>query len=211
MESVAVVGLVSAIVQFVDFGNKVVDRLNDFKQSINEVPRTFRKFNDQLPLLIDTLRRTQIQADAGHVAEATAKALKPVVEGCLAQVERLEKILAKEIPLENDSTWSRRIKALSSLAHDKTVQQITSELESHVKVLTYHQAMSSSDISGQLVLRGASQLLKLNTETEQEPYFMVKFDQDGNFIGREDILNEIDARLMGKQHRVALAGIGGVG
>jgi len=211
MEPVAVAGLVSTIIQFIDFGNKVVDRLNDFKHSINEVPRTFRKFNDQLPLLIDTLRRTKIQADSGHVAEAAAKALNPVVEGCLAQAKRLEYILVKSIPLENDSTWCRRVKALSSLAHDKTVQQIASELESHVKVLTYHQATSISDLSGQLVIRGASQLFQLNTEPEREPYFMVKFEKDDNFTGREDIIEEIDTRLIGRQHRVALTGIGGVG
>jgi hypothetical protein len=59
MEPVAVIGLVSAIAQFVDFGDKVVRRLNDFRQSINEVPKAFRKINNQLPLVIDTLRRTQ--------------------------------------------------------------------------------------------------------------------------------------------------------
>jgi hypothetical protein len=56
MEAAAVVGLVSTIVQFVEFATKVVDRLNDFKQSINELPKAFRKFNDLLPLLIDTLK-----------------------------------------------------------------------------------------------------------------------------------------------------------
>jgi N-terminal domain on NACHT_NTPase and P-loop NTPases len=209
MEAAAVIGLVSAIFNFVEFGNKVVDRLNDFKQSINEVPRTFRNFNDQLPLLIDTLKRTRIQADAGHVAEATAKALIPVVDGCLERVERLEGILVKAIPSKNDSTLSRRIKALSSLAHDRTVQQIISELESYVNLLIYQQATSCSDLSGRLVLRGASQPLELNTEVKREPYF--KFEQDENFTGREDIIKEIDVRLMGRQHRVALAGIGGVG
>jgi hypothetical protein len=104
MEPLAVIGLVSAIVQFVDFGTKVVGRLNGFRQSINEVPKTFRKINDQLPLLIDTLRRTQSQADAGHVGEETAKALKPVVEGCLVQVKQLEDILVKALPLDKDST-----------------------------------------------------------------------------------------------------------
>jgi hypothetical protein len=40
---------------------------------------------------------------------------------------------------------------------------------------------------------------------------MVKFEQDENFIGREDIIKEINRRLLGRQHRVAIAGIGGVG
>jgi hypothetical protein len=65
--------------------------------------------------------------------------------------------------------------------------------------------------SSQLVLQGISQPLKLDTETQREPCFMVKFDQDENFIGREEIIIEIDKRLMAGQHRVAITGIGGVG
>lgn len=53
--------------------------------------------------------------------------------------------------------------------------------------------------------------MKLNTGTEREPYFMVKFEQDENFIGREDIIKGIDRRHTGRQHRVASAGIGGIG
>jgi len=56
-----VISLVSAIVQFVDFGSKVLNRLNEFKS--------------------DT------QKQAGHFYDTTANALKPVVDGCLEQVK----------------------------------------------------------------------------------------------------------------------------
>jgi hypothetical protein len=205
-EALAVVGLVSSIVQFVDFGTKIVDRLHDFTQCINEVPKMFRKVHDQLPLIIDTIRRTQSQANAGQVGEETAKALKPVVDGCLAQVKQLEDLLVKALPKEKDSTWSKRIKALASLARDKAVHQIASDLESHMGVLTYYQTTSCLDFSSQLVLQGVSQLSKPNASC-----FMVKFDRDENFTGREDIITEVDRRLMAGLHRVAIAGIGGVG
>ena len=39
---------------------------------------------------------------------------------------------------------------------------------------------------------------------------MVQFEQDPNFVGREDELREIEARFKA-QHRVVLSGIGGVG
>jgi hypothetical protein len=44
---------------------------------------------------------------------------------CPANVKQLEDILAEALPSEKDLTLSRRIKALASLAHDKTVQHIT--------------------------------------------------------------------------------------
>ena len=44
----------------------------------------------------------------------------------------------------------------------------------------------------------------------QKPCFMVPFEKDRNFIGRESFIQDIERRLE-SQSRVALAGIGGVG
>lgn len=43
-----------------------------------------------------------------------------------------------------------------------------------------------------------------------DPVFMVPFVRDEKFVGREDILYQIEKRLQ-TQRRVSLAGIGGVG
>ncbi|KAH0536621.1 hypothetical protein FGG08_006515 [Glutinoglossum americanum] len=52
----------------------------------------------------------------------------------------------------------------------------------------------------------------LNSETpSRKTCFMVKFNSDRNFIGREDIMKEIGERLKMGQRRVAITGIGGVG
>jgi hypothetical protein len=40
---------------------------------------------------------------------------------------------------------------------------------------------------------------------------MVKFEQEKNFVGREDIINEIDRGFITGQHRVAISGTGDVG
>ncbi len=41
-EAVAVIGLVSAIVQLVGFGSKIVNRLDEFQSNVDQVPQTFR-------------------------------------------------------------------------------------------------------------------------------------------------------------------------
>src|SRR2546423_2565802 len=161
-EALIATSMISSIVQLVDFGVKVLDRLNEFKSSINDVPKTFCDINNQLPLLIDALRHTQSQAEAGHMSDKTAEALKPVIGGCLAQVKLLEDIMAKAIPAENTSAWNRRLKALSSLAHDKKVQHITSTLDSYVQKLIYHQVTSALDLL-RLSVREPSQQWKLKT------------------------------------------------
>ena len=38
-----------------------------------------------------------------------------------------------------------------------------------------------------------------------------KYDSDPDFVGRGQILEDIERQLKAKNHRVALAGIGGVG
>ncbi|KAH0538073.1 hypothetical protein FGG08_005335 [Glutinoglossum americanum] len=196
-ETIAIVGLVSSIFQIVDFGSRVVSRLNEFQSSANEVPKTFRDIKIQLPLVIDTLKQTQRQADAGHVNGETAEALRPVVDECLSQIRLLEDILAKAVPAEEDPDWKRRLKAFSSFAHDGAIQQITVRLERYVQTLTYYQASQQS-----------KPILKM---PQRKTCFMVKFDQDPNFIGREDIIKEISERFKKGQHRVAITGIGGVG
>lgn len=207
-EALAVVSLVSAIVQFVDFGTKVLNRLDEFKSDINEVPKTFRGIKIQLPLIVDTLKRTQKQADAGHFDDSTANALKPVVDGCLEQVKLLERILNKNVPAEKTSSWQRRLLAIKSLAHDDEVQQINSTLEHYIDLLTFHQATSNSE----LLVRKTPQLSTGNpVNLPRKPVFMVPFHRDDMFVGRTEILNEIKLKLSKQQHRAVLAGIGGVG
>jgi hypothetical protein len=68
-EALAIVGLVSSIVQFVDFSSKLVERLNEFLSNLEEVPKTFKDIKTELPLLINTLKRTEDQVRAGDAAE----------------------------------------------------------------------------------------------------------------------------------------------
>jgi hypothetical protein len=193
-EALAVVGLVSAIVQFIDFGAKIVGRLQDFHSSVDEVPKAFRDVKVELPLLLDTLKRTQAQAESGAVSRETQIALLPVVKGCRTQLELLDSILIKTLPKPGDSTWRRGRMAFSSVGQEKKVDQITSKLRNYVQTLTYHQATGSIG----LAIR------------PPKPCFIMPFDRDQNFVGRTQILQDIEDRFK-NQRRVALAGIGGVG
>ena len=45
---------------------------------------------------------------------------------------------------------------------------------------------------------------------KEKPFFLVPFVQDSQFVGREDIISNINEKFKTEQ-RVALTGIGGVG
>jgi hypothetical protein len=208
-EALAIVGLVSAIVQFVDSGNKIVERLNEFNSNVHGVPKTFEAIKVQLPLLIDTLHRTQEQASAGHVGVKTATALKPLIDSCSAEIKVLQVVLDKTLLLQESSSWQRRLLALRSLVHDKDVERCTAKLEGHIRLLTFYQSTNNSDSSNKLLT-----LQQTQDATSQQlckPIFMVPFNRDETFIGGEDILDNIDQKLNPSRRRAVLTGIGGVG
>jgi hypothetical protein len=208
-EALAIVGLVSAIVQFVDFGIKIVERLDEFNSDIHEVPKTFQAVKVQLPLLINTLRRTQQQASAGLVSDETATALKPLIDACSAEVEILQRILDKNLKAQKSSGLQRRLQALRSLADDKDVERSITKLEGHIRLLTFYQSTNSSDSSHKLL--ALRQTNDAAPHQLRKPIFMVPFDPDETFFGRKDVMDSLDQKLNSLRRRAVLSGIGGVG
>ena len=208
-EALAIMGLVSSIVQLIDFGSRVVDRLNEFSFDVHDLPKTFQTIIVQLPLLIDVLNRTQRQADAGHVSDATAITRKPLIDACLNEIRALQTILDKTLPPQKSSSWQRRLLALKSLTHDKDVNRSIQKLESHIRLLTLDQSTSNSDEL--LMLKVSQQANSIAPHHPRKPVFMVPFDRDDIFVGRQDILDRIDQKLKASRRRAVLTGIGGVG
>ncbi len=193
-DPVTTIGLVAAILQITDYGAKLIRRLNDFRNNLDEVPKVFADISLELPLLLNTLNRTKEQAESGVMDQASQEALLPVVRGCLSRVDMLHDILIRSLPLKEDSSWKRSVKALSSITHEKRIEQIMTGLRNYVQLLTYHQATGFSTTA----------------VFPKKPSFLVPFDRDANFVGREDVITQIDGAFE-KSRRVALSGIGGVG
>lgn len=205
MAELAAISLAAAIVNFVQFGVKVVKRLHDFRSTIPlaEEPKPYRDIVIELPLLIDTLKRTREQAENGQIREDTARSLIPVIQGCKDQINQLDEIL-QTLPNAQDSSWKRGVKVVASIGKEKKFSEVAHTLKEYVQFLTYHQAAAGS-LSAPLEVPRS-----LSRECTVEPVFLVPFERDDKFIGRSELVSEIDRRL--KIHRrVALAGIGGVG
>ena len=58
-EAVAAIGLASSIVQLLAFGSKVAARLNEFKSDSQDLSGTLKTIKVQLPLILNTVKRTQ--------------------------------------------------------------------------------------------------------------------------------------------------------
>lgn len=147
------------------------------------------------------------------VGEATAHALLPVVEACGKQIAKVEVILTKILPAEGASSWERHIMALKSFSYDRDIAQVNTSLEANIGILTYHQVNIAADLSRKsLPFRDLpTPPLQKSGPAREKPAFIVPFARDNAFVGREDVLTEVEQRLQAVEGRAALAGIGGVG
>jgi hypothetical protein len=145
-EAVAIVGVVASIVQLVDFGSKVLRRLNEFQSSAGEIPKTFQHVKAQLPVLLDTLGQTKTAMETGPIRDETKKAILPSIDGCRTQIESLDKLITKVLPLASDSWAERSRKSISSLRQDAKVKKIRTDLQGYIQTLTYYHAATSSTL-----------------------------------------------------------------
>jgi N-terminal domain on NACHT_NTPase and P-loop NTPases len=143
-EALAVVGIVANIIQLIDFGSRVLKRLEEYQSKLGEIPEAFRHIKTELPVLLDALRQTKAAIDTGSMQDETKKALLAAVEGCGVQIKSLDDVIVKALPTSGDS-WARRSrKALGSLRYDAKVEKIIAVVRGYIQTLTYHAAASSS-------------------------------------------------------------------
>src|ERR1700722_7094740 len=135
-EALAAVGVVASIVGLVDFGSKVLHRLNDFQSSRGEIPEIFKHVKDELPILLETLNQTKAAVEKGSIKEETKKALLLIVNGCQTQITVLDNLMDRSLPQEDDSWRKKAGKAIFSLRQDAKVTKITAILRTHIQSLT---------------------------------------------------------------------------
>ncbi len=142
-EGLPVIGLIANIVQLVDFSLKIIRRINEFKSSTAEIPRSFCHIKTELPLLQETLQQTKKAVDAGSLEYQ--EVLAPAIENCLAQIKQLNDIVEKTLPASDDSKWRKGKKALISvLQQDAKVANIQKRLRGLTQTLTFYYVATAS-------------------------------------------------------------------
>lgn len=188
-ESLAAVGLVSAIVQFVDFTVKVIERLNEFHSKVKDAPQPFSDFKVRLPLMRITLDNIRSQAQAKFVDPKAQEALFDVVSGCQAQVQVLDDILSRMLPARGDGRVG--MKALSSVVHEKTLRRAMDRIQEYQLSLIHHQTTFATNFEGVNSFNPAYLSQHSGSEASQPPLRdlnrMVHVHIDGGefFAGRD--------------------------
>ena len=86
-EALAVIGIISSILQLVQFADTAIERVNEFRHSVKEIPTAFRDISITLPLLVSDLKRTKGAAEANKLAADEKVAILAVIEGCSDQIK----------------------------------------------------------------------------------------------------------------------------
>jgi len=162
-EGLAVVGIVSSIVQLVDFASKVLARLQSFQSGTTETPQAFGHFKAELPVLVQVLHNIETSINKGHFPPKSAVAIAPAVQGCQQCILKLDAILEKTLPKQTDSRTKKVLKSIGSVFKDEKIDGIRQSLHGYVWTLTFYFAASSSStlqqLSGTTLHRNLSQLL----------------------------------------------------
>ena len=143
-EALATIGVVASIVQLVHFGRRVLRRLDDCRSNFGEVPKTFQHVHTELPVLLDTLQRTQTLISDGSASDETRTALQPAIDGFRTQVEALDAIMKATTPTLGDSRATRTKKTILCLGKDAKVKAILSTMRGYTQTLTFYHATVAS-------------------------------------------------------------------
>lgn len=195
-EVIATISFVSAIAGLIDISCRVIKILDNFHSRTNEVPQQLQNVYVQLPVVVNSLKRTEEKYKRGSVDEETAKALVSALTVCNRLISSLAEEPNKVLPLKNDTSLDRALKAIKSVSRDHGMQKKLKELDHY---LLYFIALNTSDPT------------RLDIERiPASSVFMIPTRKDPRFIDRPDLFKELNANLT-SYGRAALAGIGGAG
>jgi hypothetical protein len=130
------------IISIIHITTEVVKRLNDFKATVEGLPRALNSLSVELPTLINSLKRIRQAIDDGRISEESQAALEPLIKDFELQVQALSDIILKMRPRTNSNT-ARNLKAITSFRYDSEVKHIEAVIRGYVSTLTLDSAIGA--------------------------------------------------------------------
>src|SRR6266511_4302149 len=118
-EVLAVIGITASIIQVVECGNRVLNRIQEFRKNV-----AFQDIELQLPLLIKDIEGLNSPEYRDLIDDATEKALIRVLEGCRRQINALDELIQHLTPAITASKLQRTWKGIKSFGKDTKLREI---------------------------------------------------------------------------------------
>jgi predicted RND superfamily exporter protein len=188
-------GVASSFISFSDVAWRVLKRIREYNDRTGDDLAIVQIISARLPGLIDKMEELKLETETGSEAINSQNSLAVAVTSCNELIQRLDVLTKKLIPDEIETKQKRLKKAISSVYYKKELSKTWGEIENYkallftkVKEIVQEHEIPHSD----------------------NPVFMVPFEKDPKFVGRADVIADIEEALK-IQSRIAIAGIGGVG
>jgi hypothetical protein len=198
-EVIAVLGLASSVIQVVDCGKRVLDRISEFRRNM-----AFQDIALQIPLLINDVKTLDSPHYRQLLDTATEQALIRVLEGCLRQLNALDSLIQGMKPEKTASMLFRTWKGVRSFGKDTKLREIMGKLAEYKSTITLH-----------FSARHVQTLKKPNVlDSKTKSFFEVPIQRVSHFVGRVQILDSVNdaiATSTSNPAAVVLTGVGGQG
>ena len=181
MDPLSAIGLASSIVQFIQFGLEVTNRLQELN-SINpgEVPKSLQSISSQLPLLLNALGRIKSDAQLKNLDFDTKCILRGMISGCQSQIVEVENMINVITNAPGDNFKTKIKKVFTSFKYDDKVREIERNLQTYISVLILHHVIDSADAP---------------LELADDSFFDVREERVETFVERPALMKELDACL----------------
>ena len=218
-EAIAAISLVQTIIELTEFGRKVVKRLNEFKNNVQDLPEAFQHIGNQLPILMRIANSLEERANNGDFAPDAQKDLEQVIKALKKELLDLDALLGKILPSARASTWEKGVKAVKSIKAQKSVDTYSTVIQTYVQTLSNFQIADHAN-QMRIIIDFIKELKLAESDSQREPshvppprkpVWMLEFDGDEDFVGREETIAEVSRKFEANASRVAVVGVGGVG
>lgn len=178
MDPLSAIGLASAIVQFVQFGFQIADRLQDLTSNHpGQIPKALHVISMHLPLLANSLSKIKSDSRIGAFDFDTKCILKGIVSGCLTQVQEVEAMLEEIACTPGDSLKTKLKKVMTSMKYEEKMTRIERNLNTYISVLILHHVVDSSDAPKDL---------------QEETYYDVREKLTADYVERKKLIKQLD-------------------
>ena len=120
-EAFAAISIGASILQIVTVTTKLIDRINDFSSTAEEMPKALRGIHLQLPFLVEICQKLDIRSESDHV--------NAIVAGCRKEIEDLSKTMDKVLPCYRDQAPIRALKAFKSIRYEDRFERALKKIE----------------------------------------------------------------------------------
>jgi hypothetical protein len=137
------------IVTVIHITTEVINRLNEFRDSVEGIPRTLQAISNELPTLRLVLKRISEAIEDGRVAEDSQEALKPLIKDFEDQMNAIVEIIDKIRP-KDSSRMTRNLKAVTSFRYDDQIKRHEKVIRGYSSTLSLERVVSgpAKDLAG---------------------------------------------------------------